>query len=200
MPDYISIHYCFLLMCSWRGVYGVVVLVAAISSLVACREQVQCKPLHNVSGLYSVCLHPLPVQNCYLELSTPGETDKWKLPYATYRFAVADINADGNDDILVGVIKATRFDTVPGKRIFIFKTIDGKIRPLWLGSRVGSPLYDFLPVKDTSGFKIRTIEYEQSGNYLVAEYYWESFGLKFSDYLAREIALDEAKPYLISEP
>src|SRR5258708_7328270 len=37
---------------------------------------------------------------------------EWKLPYPVYHFECADIDGDGTDDILVGVVKATKFDSV----------------------------------------------------------------------------------------
>ena len=41
-----------------------------------------------------------------------------------------DVNADGNEDILVGVVKKNRFDSVIGKRLFIFKNYEGYVRQI----------------------------------------------------------------------
>ncbi len=134
---------------------------------------------------------------CSDRADQPGRSiSEWKLNYPVYHFECADIDADGNDDIIVGVIKPTRFDSISRKRIFIFKLIDGYIRPLWLGSRVGQPLEDFKVVRGDSLNLIRTIEMEQNGNYLVADYKWQSFGLTFVKYVSRNINLKEARNLL----
>ncbi|MBU0766083.1 MAG: nuclear receptor-binding factor 2 [Bacteroidetes bacterium] len=121
---------------------------------------------------------------------------EWPLEFPVFRFECGDINNNGTDDILAGVIKKTRFDTVSRKRIFIFKLFEGYVRPLWLGSRVSMPLEDFRFVKRTGKNMIRTIEKERSGNYLVAEYEWEGFGLAFIGYLARETDPERANKLL----
>lgn len=118
---------------------------------------------------------------------------EWKLNFPAYQFACSDINMDGVDDILIGITKTTRFDTITRKRLFIFKLVDGYIRPLWLGSRVGRPLVDFQPIKQISANLVRTLEEEENGNYLVAEYKWKGFGLAFVRFIARDKNLKSAK-------
>nr|WP_319399506.1 hypothetical protein [uncultured Carboxylicivirga sp.] len=123
-------------------------------------------------------------------------TNQWELPYPVYQFQIGDINNDEVDDIMVGVIKTTRFDSTMSKRLFIFQNYEGYVRPLWLGSRLGHPLVDFTYTRIDEGSRIRSIEQEQSGNYLVAEYRWRSFGLDFTKYLKREVDIEEAKKLL----
>lgn len=118
---------------------------------------------------------------------------EWKLNYPVYHFECADINGDGTDDILVGVIKPTRFDGISRKRIFIFKLFEGYVRPLWLGSRVSQPLEDFKVTPSKPMNLIRTMEYEENGNFLVAEYKWKGFGLTFVKYIIRNSKLEEAR-------
>jgi hypothetical protein len=117
---------------------------------------------------------------------------EWKINYKTYRFDCADVDGDGTDDILLGVIKVTRFDTVKRKRIFIFKLVEGCIRPLWLGSKVSQPLEDFKVIKDGAKNVVRTIEVEENGNFLVAEYKWKGFGLTFIRYRGRNLNTNAA--------
>ncbi len=117
--------------------------------------------------------------------------DEWKLPYPVYNFEIGDADNDGQDDIWVGVIKETRFDKNLRKRLFLFKIIEGKIRPLWLGSRMSKPLVDFSPAYlidslDKKKCIIRTIEKERNGNFLVANYQWRKFGIEFINYKIRE--------------
>jgi hypothetical protein len=117
---------------------------------------------------------------------------EWKLDYPVFHFECADINADGTDDILVGVIKKTKFDSICRKRIFIFKLFEGYVRPLWLGSRVSQPLEDFKVIHSKPMNIIRTIELEENGKYLIADYKWKGFGLTFVKYISRNVNLQQA--------
>jgi hypothetical protein len=128
----------------------------------------------------------------FVQIKTDSSIAKWELPYPVFQFQIGDIDNNGSDDILVGVIKKTRFDSTLSKRIFIFKNYNGLIRPLWLGSRLGQPLVDFTFVKVEEEARIRSLEIERSGTYLVAEYKWQKFGLEFIRYLNREIDYKEA--------
>ena len=83
----------------------------------------------------------------------------WKLPYPVYQFDYGDVTGDGMPEIIVGVIKPTRFDPKPDKRLFI---------------------------REHTLVLIRTVERERSGKFLIAEYAWRGFGLDFKGYLKRE--------------
>ena len=73
----------------------------------------------------------------------------WKLPYPVYQFDYGDVTGDGMPEIIVWVIKPTRFDPKPDKRLFIYRIADeAYIRPLWLGSRVAQPLEDFRVIRE----------------------------------------------------
>ena len=123
----------------------------------------------------------------------------WAINYPIYRFDFGDITGDGIPEIAIGVIKSTRFDPKAAKRLFLFRiTEDFYIRPLWLGSRVGQPLVDFRIIPSEEGNVIRTIEREQSGNCLLAEYRWRGFGLEVKRYVEREISLNKAQNNLKS--
>ena len=117
-----------------------------------------------------------------LQLIENGDTDIMALPYPVYRFTTGDVDGDGREEALVGVEKSTRYDKVVRRRLFVFKNYHGKVRPQWMGSRLGHPIIDFAFVKD----KVRSLEAERDGRYLVAEYFWRSFGFDFSSYLCRE--------------
>lgn len=114
-----------------------------------------------------------------------------RLPYEIFRFEEADINGDGQVEYLIGAIKKTPLDTFLRKRINIWKVENNQIVPMWLGSKMPQPLYDF-EIQRSPKFRILTIEYERDGLFLVAEYEWRSFGLKFIRYLQREILLKQA--------
>lgn len=120
------------------------------------------------------------------------QTNSWPFGYEVFKLDTGDVNRDGSTDILVGVIKKTRFDSICRKRLFIFKLVDGYIRPLWLGSRVSQPLEDFRFCNGKTNSVIKTIELERDNLFLVAEYRWQGFGLAFIRYLAREIPYKQA--------
>jgi hypothetical protein len=132
----------------------------------------------------------------YLRIVSDSATDPWKLPYPVYRYETGDIDHDGSDEMLVGVIKAARFDSGMRKRLFIFRNYEGCVRPLWLGSLLGAPLEDFRLYNGKEGSRVRCIEKEISGKYMVAEYAWNKFGLDFKRYIQREITLENARVLL----
>ena len=104
-----------------------------------------------------------------------------KLPYPVYRFCTGDVDGDGSMDALVGVIKKTRFHREVARRIFIFKQVDGKVRPLWLGSRLGAELVDFRFVDGC----IRALETDGKGKYAVIDYEWKDFGPAFKRFIVK---------------
>jgi hypothetical protein len=116
-------------------------------------------------------------------------TDRAIFKYKPYKLDTGDVNRDGVTDILVGLIKPTKFDPTEKKRLFIIRIDDGQLRPLWLGTRVCQELYDF---KSLDNGIIQTIEKTKKGNYAVGQYRWQSFGLTLITYLHNEISLTDA--------
>jgi hypothetical protein len=107
-----------------------------------------------------------------------GETDRIFIPFEVFAMQTGDINGDGRTDICLGVIKPTPFDPVMKKRLFIFQIDRDYIRPLWLSSRLVSPLEAFAVQKDNAGAAtVKTIEKNTASAYCVREYKWASFGM-----------------------
>lgn len=115
----------------------------------------------------------------------------WRLPYPVYQFQTGDINGDGEIDAMVGVVKKTRFYQETGRRLFIFKQVNGKVRPLWLGSKLGGILEDFR-YKDG---KIRALESTTDSLYVVSDYKWSSFGMKFDHFIIKGVDKETATKY-----
>lgn len=110
--------------------------------------------------------------------------DVWVLKDPVYRFDCGDVTGDSIPEILVGVTRATRYRKEMGKRLFIFKLYKGrKIRPLWLGSRVGLPLIDFKVERDSVPATVHTWERDTDGTTVEVIYRQEGFGLKFVEKL-----------------
>jgi len=107
----------------------------------------------------------------------------WRLDYPVYQFQTGDVNGDGKEDAMVGVVKPTRFYPEKGRRLFIFKLVKGKARPMWLGSKLGGILEDF---RFTDG-KIRALESTADSLYVVSDYRWSGFGMKFDHYIIKGV-------------
>jgi hypothetical protein len=116
----------------------------------------------------------------------------WRLPYPVYQFQTGDVDGDGSEDAMVGVIKSTRFYPEKGRRLFIFKQVNGKARPLWLGSKLGGILQDFRFIDG----KIRALETTTDSLYVVSEYRWGGFGMAFDHYLIKGTDQKTALKYL----
>lgn len=122
--------------------------------------------------------------------SQSGEiTDQTIFRYVPYRFDTADVNRDGNTEIIVGLIKATRFDPSERKRLFILRIDENQIRPLWLGSKVCQELIDF---KSLSNGYLQTLERTKNGKFSIGKYYWQTFGLTLEKYTHNEITFTNA--------
>ena len=117
--------------------------------------------------------------------------NEWRLPYPVYRFCTGDVDGDGQEDAMVGVVKKTRFHRELGRRIFIFKLVDGKVRPLWLGSRLGATLVDFRFVDGC----IRALETDGNGKYGVTDYRWNDFGMTFDRFIIKNTDQETALKY-----
>lgn len=144
----------------------------------------------------------------YWIATTSGDNvNDWRLPYPVYRFQTGDVNGDGSENAIVGVIKKTRFYPM-GKRLFIFKQIDGhtasgkackKVRPLWMGSKLGGILEDFrfiAPADGKSRGMIRALESTTDSLYVVSDYKWSGFGMKFDRFLIKGVDKETATKYL----
>ena len=109
----------------------------------------------------------------YLLLRTKTGTNRWQLKFPVYRLCEGDIDGDGIADAMVGVVKTTRFDPNVARRIFLFKNVHGRVRPLWMGSRFGGILEDF---RYADGH-LFTLQSTTDGRYAVVRHCWRKFGL-----------------------
>ena len=124
----------------------------------------------------------------FLVLGEGANADRWKLPFPVYQMCVGDVDGDGSEDAIVGVVKTTRYDPVTAKRLFIFKKHHGRIRAMWMGSRLGGTLVDFR-FKDGQVFTLQT---DSRHRYAVLEHHWRDFGLGFTRYVIANVSLEEA--------
>ena len=139
----------------------------------------------------------------WLTVNGVDKTSGWRLPYPVYQFQTGDVDGDGSEDAMVGVVKATRYWPL-GRRLFIFKQIDGtgragkpikKVRPLWLGSKLGGTLEDFrymAPAEGDSMGRIRALESTADSLYAVSDYKWGGFGMKFDRLIIKGVDRETA--------
>ena len=124
----------------------------------------------------------------------------WRLPYPVYRYETGDVDGDGQPEALVGVVKTTRFFNELGHRLFIFKMVNGKARPMWMGSKLGGILVDFRIIttppstgaQPFSPASVRSLELTADGQYVVAEYKWDDFGMVFQHFLVKNVDRETA--------
>ena len=133
----------------------------------------------------------------WLVLTTDSTEDRWRLPYPVYQFQTGDIDGNGIEDAIVGVIKPTRFYPEPARRLFIFKNFRSKVRPMWMGSHLGGILQDFRFIDQKGGDNgqmglIRSLQTTTSGKYVVADYRWQGFGMGFERFIVKAVGRDEA--------
>ena len=145
--------------------------------------------------LIGLCLVSLGSQAQSFSLRRVSDTlyylNGWRLPYPVYQFQTGDVDGDGSDDAMVGVVKSTRFYPEPARRLFIFKQVGGKARPLWLGSKLGGTLQDFRYVDG----RIRSLETTTDRRYVVAEYRWSGFGMAFDRFIIQNTDQETAIKY-----
>jgi len=130
-----------------------------------------------------------------------SKSDEWRLAHPVYQFQTGDVDGDGSEDTMVGVIKKTRYYPM-GRRLFIFKQIDGStrklVRPMWLGSKLGGILEDFrfvAPAEGDSIGRIRALESTTDSLYVVSDYKWSGFGMKFERFIIKGVDKETALQY-----
>ena len=139
-----------------------------------------------------MCLGTLTCKAQSFELKKQNDSlyylNGWRLPYPVYQYQTGDVDGDGIIDAIVGVIKSTRFYPEKAHRIFIFKQVNGKARPLWLGSKLGGILEDFHYIDG----KIRALERTDDNQYVVSDYKWGGFGMAFDHYIIKGVNKETA--------
>ena len=103
--------------------------------------------------------------------------------FRPWSIRLAELDGDSLPEVGVGVYKASRFDPVPRRRLFVFDwTAQGALTPKWLGSRLAYPFTSFM-FQPTGQGRSRLITTETCGRRVVRSvaYGWNGFGFSLAD-------------------
>lgn len=89
---------------------------------------------------------------------------------------IADINNDGNIDVIVEVTKEVNFDPSPKKRLQIYTFRNGNLEPLWLGTKFIYDLESFRVIQENGTNYLTTLEKDDHGVRYKMKYEWDEFG------------------------
>jgi hypothetical protein len=139
-----------------------------------------------------VRIRPARRSGCVVIASVAGRDNSFTvrkyLSYPIYRAMIADLDGDGGGDLLLGVIKPTRYDRQARRRLHVYTLRNGALRSLWLGSRMAMPLRDFTIVQRGDASVLATLERERDGSSAIGLWKWTSFGPRFVAWQARSLA------------
>lgn len=97
-----------------------------------------------------------------------------------WRVSWGDVDNDGREELLVGVIGRARFDPTERKRPFIYSWDGRRLVPKWLGSRLSRPFTDVIlgNADDAGASDLVALESTRDGGLEVAMYAWKGFGFE----------------------
>lgn len=95
-----------------------------------------------------------------------------------WKIKTADIDGDGEKEILTAVYKTTHFDKNEKNRLFIFNYSEGKLQKKWTGSQIAGVWKDFSAGDFLAipGDELIFIEKLENQRERVSVYYWFDFG------------------------
>lgn len=103
-----------------------------------------------------------------------GVPSRWK----PWKLEIADVDGDGQREIIVGIFKATKFFPKAHNCLFVYGWAGGRAHPKWLGSSLARPFTDFLfaNLDNETGDELVALETTLDEKKSLAVYRWNSFG------------------------
>ncbi len=110
---------------------------------------------------------------------------EWKRSYENdfsglkpWRIRLADIDGDGEKELITSVRKTTFYDKEEKNRLFIFNYRDGKLVKKWTGSDIAGSWEDFITgeLVNTKGEELIFISKTKEGKERLLIYHWFDFG------------------------
>lgn len=97
-----------------------------------------------------------------------------------WRVSWGDVDGDGREEVLVGVVGRARFDPTERKRPFVYTWDGRRLVPKWLGSRLSRPFTDVVlgNADDAGPADLVAVESTRDGGLEVAVYAWKGFGFE----------------------
>lgn len=97
-----------------------------------------------------------------------------------WRLEAADVDGDGKQDLIVGIVKATRYLPDPHTTIFVYGFNGERIDKKWLGSTMGRDLvdFDFGPPEKKGMQPLYTLENTLDRKTALSKYFWNGFGFR----------------------
>jgi len=113
-------------------------------------------------------------------LEDAGSSRRIPVAWPVWTFQRGDVDRDGCDELVLGVVKRNRFDSTARRRVQVWRVDRGRLRPGWLGTRLGGVL-DTFAIDDSGRLVVR----EQSGSrWQVSRWRWNTFGFERDSVLA----------------
>lgn len=96
-----------------------------------------------------------------------------------WKLMLADVDADGQAELCVGLRKKTRYHPVEDNRLFVYSLEGTALYPKWLGSQFANPFIDFDSRDPPAGRKeLVLLEALPDGRRRTVVYAWDYFGFK----------------------
>lgn len=126
---------------------------------------------------------------------TKNQEGKWARSYENdfidlkpWMLQLADVDGDGEKEIITAVRKTTHYDKTEKNRLFVFNYSDGLLIKKWTGSEIAGT-WNFFLAKDIltiPGSELIFIEETEDKKEKISIYYWFDFGF---------LKLADSKPY-----
>lgn len=99
---------------------------------------------------------------------------------------VVDADNDGNEDLAIGIIKASRWSAVKSLKMHLYKIREGRILPLWRSSKLTRNMQDFCFTRDNDTTAALVIEKSPASRFNLIEFQWKYFGMKYVRYVLQD--------------